>query len=125
MTFTYTAGSSTNLNRARRALNDTRAPVRFSDEEIEDWISDRGCWEGAVAEGYRALAGKVAAEAQDYSNASGSVNQTANHALLMAQADAWDKRAAAATSADGANQIPKAIIRQLGTSPSDPYDTRS
>lgn len=125
MAYTYTDGSTSSLNRARRALNDVRAPWAFSDETIGDWIAERGTWQGAVAEGYRALAGKVAREAQDFSNRDGSVNQTANHALLMAQADAWDKRAAAAASTDSATTIPRAVIRKLGSAPSDPYDTRS
>lgn len=122
---TYTAGSTSNLNRARRALNDTGgAAWTFSDAEINDWIADRGTWQGAVAEGYRCLAGRVARSAQDYTDASGvSVTQTANYDLLKQQADDWDARAAAA--ATSTPTIPKAIIRALGTSPSDPYDTRS
>jgi len=121
----YTAGSTSSLNRARRALNDTGGSSgwTFSDDEINDWIADRGSWQGAVAEGYRVLAGRVARNAQDYSNAQGSVNQTANYALLKQQADDWDKRAEAATAST--TTIPKAIIRALGTAPSDPYDTRS
>ena len=123
---TYTAGSSSNLNRARRALNDTggSGAWTFSDAEINDWISDRGTWQGAVAEGYRCLAGRVARSAQDYTDANGvSVSQTANYDLLKQQADDWDRRAEAAASSG--TTIPKAIIRHLGTAPSDPYDTRS
>lgn len=124
---TYTAGSQTDLNRARRALNDTGAsqPWTFSDDEINDWIAERGTWQGAVAEGYRALAGRVARNAQDYSNAQGSVNQTANYALLKQQADDWDARAAAASQSQTASTLPRAIVGRLGTAPSDPTDTRS
>jgi hypothetical protein len=77
----YTAGSSSGLNRARRALNDTGGARlwTFSDDEINDWIADRGTWQGAVAEGYRCLAGRVAREAQDFSNDRGSVTQTSNY----------------------------------------------
>lgn len=121
---TYTPGSSSDRNRARRALNDTGGSAwTFSDAEIDDWITDRGSWQGAVAEGYRCLAGRVARQAQDYSNEQGSVTQTSNYDLLKQQADDWDKRAEAAASST--TVIPRAIIRQLGTSPSDPYDTRS
>jgi len=121
----YTAGSSTGLNRARRALNDTGGarPWTFSDDEINDWIADRGTWQGAVAEGYRCLAGRVAREAQDFSNDRGSVTQTSNYDLLKQQADDWDVKAAAASASTPI--IPKAIIRALGTAPSDPFDTRS
>lgn len=124
---TYIAGSSTDLNRARRALNDTggSAGFTFSDAEINDWISERGTWQGAVAEGYRALAGRVAREAQDYSNANGSVNQTANYDLLKQQADDWDRRAASAAASQTASTLPRAIVGRLGTAPSDPTDTRS
>ena len=119
---TYTAGSTSDLNRARRALNDTGAssPWTFSDDEINDWITDRGSWEGAVAEGYRCLAGRVARNAQDYSSAQGSVNQTANYGLLKQQADDWDKRAEAASSTSAAATMPRAITGLLGPAPSDP-----
>lgn len=121
----YNPAGSTSLDRARRALGDIGGskPFTFADAEISDWISDRGSWQGAVAEGFRALAGAVARNAQDFSNAQGSVNQTANYDLLKQQADDWDKRAEAATASTPT--IPKAIIRALGTAPSDPYDTRS
>ncbi len=123
---TYTAGSTSNLNRARRALNDTggSAGWTFSDDEISDWITDRGTWQGAVAEGYRALAGRVARHAQDYSNASGSVNQTANFDLLKQQADDWDRRAEAASATSAAVTMPRAIIGQLAPAPSDPFYRR-
>ncbi len=123
---TYTAGSTSNLNRARRALNDTGGSSgwTFSDDEINDWITDRGTWQGAVAEGYRALAGRVARHAQDYSNAQGSVNQTANFDLLNTQAKEWDARAEAASATSAAVTMPRAIIGQLAPAPSDPFYRR-
>ena len=124
---TYTAGSSSDLNKARRALNDTGGASgwTFSDDEITAWISDRGTWQGAVAEGYRCLAGRVARQAQDYSNDRGSVTQTANYDLLKQQADDWDARAAAAQAVSSTSTLPRAIVGTLGRAPSDPTYQRN
>jgi len=124
---TYTAGSSSDLNRARRALNDTGGTAwTFSDAEINDWIADRGTWQGAVAEGYRCLAGRVARQAQDYTDANGvSVSQTANYDLLKQQADDWDARAAAAQAVSSTSTLPRAIVGTLGRAPSDPTYQRN
>lgn len=123
----YDPSSSSGLNRARRALSDTGASRTwvFSDVEIGDWISDRGSWQGAVAEGFRTLAGRVARDAQDYSNEQGSVTQTSNYDLLNQQAKEWDVRAAAATAQTESSTMPRAIVGSLGRAPSDPTYQRN
>ena len=123
---TYNPASSSDLNRGRRARAGTGGRGwAFTDVEINDWISDRGTWQGAVAEGYRVLAGKVARHAQDYSNAEGSVNQTANYELLSKQAEEWERRHAAAVAASADSILPRAVVGYLGYAPSDPNYRRS
>jgi len=124
---TYTAGSNTDLNRVRRAINDTSGVPTwaFEDVEILDFIAERGVWQGAVAECYRALAGRCARQARDMTTKDGSINEVANFQPLLDMARDWDKRATAASAASAVSTIPRAIVGHLGTSPSDRTDTRS
>mgnify|MGYP006370227715 FL=1 len=126
-TGTYTAGSGSARDLARAALADIGAGggFTFADSEIDAWIAARGTWQGAAAEGFRALAARVARSGQNYSNAEGSVNQLDNADSLLALADRYDRLSAAASATAAATTLPRAVIRQLGTSPSDPFDTRS
>jgi hypothetical protein len=71
------------------------------------------------------LAGRVARQAQDYSNDRGSVTQTANYDLLKQQADDWDSRAAAAQATASTSTLPRAIVGTLGRAPSDPTYQRT
>lgn len=65
MTFTYTPGSGSDLDRIRAAIGDTEASAppaeRLEDEEIADLLTLRGAWRKAAPAAARALAAKLTA----------------------------------------------------------------
>ena len=69
MTFTYTAGGTTNLNRIRARIGDTdstaAATQRLEDEEINDFLTTEGGYRSAASASARALAAKFIRLASD------------------------------------------------------------
>lgn len=115
MAFTY--DPTTNRGRVRLRLSDTRTErAAFSDEELDALISDEGGWEGATIAGARILMMDRARFARIYSNAEGSVDETAGLAALQA---VIDQMTAKTTQA-----LPTVLVRTLGSHPMDPYDPR-
>ena len=69
MSFSYTAGGTSSLNRIRARIGDTDPTVattqRLEDEEIADFLSTEGAYRSAAAAAARALAAKFIRLASD------------------------------------------------------------
>lgn len=69
MTFTYTPGGTSNLNRIRSRIGDTdqnaASTQRLEDEEISDFLTTEGGYRSAAAASARALAAKFVRLASD------------------------------------------------------------
>lgn len=115
MAFTY--DPTTDRGRVRLRLSDTRPDrAAFTDAEIDALITDEGGWRGATVAAARILMTDRARFARIYSNAEGSVDETAGLATLQA---VIDQLAAQTTQA-----LPTITVRTLGSHPMDPFDQR-
>jgi hypothetical protein len=113
----FTYSPTTDRGRVRLRLSDTRAErAAFSDEEIDALLSDEGGWMGATIAGARILMTDRARFSRIYSNAEGSVDETAGLAALQA---VIEQMMAKTTQA-----LPTVLVRTLGSQPMDPYDPR-
>ena len=113
----FTNSPTTDIGRVRLRLADTRAErAAFSDEEISALIADEGGWRGATIAGARVLMADRARHSRIYSNAEGSVDETAGLAALQALIDQL--------SAQTTQALPTVLVRNLGSHPMDPYDPR-
>lgn len=118
MAFSYSEALATDRDRVRFAFSDTVAPGKLSDAEIAGLITLHGTWQGATAAAWRRAAGDVARFGRDFANSDGSVNESAFYAHCAAQADYYDREAAAASTSP--SDLPLVIVGTLGPAPCDP-----
>jgi len=115
MSFTY--DPLTDIGRVRLRIMDTRSTSpAFTDEEISALITDEGGWRAAVVAAARGLLMDRARFARVFSNPEGSVDETAGVAALQALIDQFAAQAPAS--------LPTIVVRNLGSHPMDPFDTR-
>jgi hypothetical protein len=115
MAFSY--DPTTSRGRVRLRISDTKAEApAFSDAEIDALISDEGGWSGAVVAAARILLTDRARFARIYSNPEGSVDETAGLSAL--------ESVIAQYSAKTTDSLPTVLVRNLGSHPMDPNDTR-
>ena len=125
MAFTYTEGGSTDIDRVRFAIGatDPSEVGVIQNAAITQLVSQRGSWQGAVAEVFWRRHADLSRQADNVTTQEGSYSYGGTLAALKAQAERWDREAAAAAETT-TTSLPRAVIRRLGQSPSDRGNTR-
>lgn len=109
MAFTYTEGGSTDIDRVRFAVSATDKNHPLQDAAITQLVTQRGSWQGAVAEIFWRRHADMAASPDNVSTPEGSYSYSATLAALKAQAERWDREAAATTTTT-TSALPLAVV---------------
>lgn len=122
MAWTFLGTLATDLDKIRfhtdLIVEDGKTLV-YTDALLTALATERGTWEGAVADVWRRRAGNVARDGRDFSDGDKSQTESPYYQHCLDQAAEWEARhAAAATTSD---TIPRATIRTLAAPPSQPF----
>ena len=83
-TYTYNPTISTDRDRLRLRLSDTRAPYYFADEELDGLLTDEGSLDGATVAAARVWLANLGRHGGTYSNDRGSVSDAGRRESLEA-----------------------------------------
>jgi len=82
-TYTYNPTLSTDRDRLRLRLSDTRAPFYFADEELDGLLTDEGSLDGATVAAARVWLANLGRHGGTYSNDRGSVSDAGRREALQ------------------------------------------
>jgi len=83
-TYTYSPTLSTDRDRLRFRLSDSRPPFYFADEELDGVLSDEGSLDGATVAAARVWLANLGRHGGTYSNDRGSVSDAGRRESLEA-----------------------------------------
>ena len=82
-THTYNPALSTDRDRLRLRLADTRGEFYFADEELDGMLSDEGSLDGATVSAARVWLANLARHGGSYSNDRGSMSDSGRREALL------------------------------------------
>lgn len=126
MAWTFIGDLGTDLDKIRfhadLMVQDANNAV-YTDALLTALKTDRGTWEGAVADVWRRRAGKVAKDGRDFSEADQSQTESPYYQQCLDQAAQWETRHAAAVTTP--DTLPLVEVVGLGSYPQDPFYDRT